>query len=198
MVSLDGCEYSKHAGVKSHFDRNYVKTGMFTKEYSQILHKSFERRQVSDYKIDDADGFSTRESAEKNIANAERFVTDVGKVVQAKLDELRLKLPPVIITKIPMKPSYNSTMRTFIEHYNRSIAKDGDPEVAAIKASKMTIKLTTRCDSAKLMGIMYDLLPQVKEDETYHIKILQKIKEDPQIAKQLRNLDKSKESGLSL
>ena len=48
------------------------------------------------------------------------------------------------------------------------------------------------------MSIMYDLLPQAKIDEVYPIKIIQKVKEDPEISKQLSRRDKSKEQDLSL
>ena len=95
------------------------------------------------------------------------------------------------------KTSYNATMHTFIEHYNRSLLKKENIEEAAIKASKAIIKIS-RCDSAKAMSIMYDLLPQAKIDDTYPIKIIQKVKEDPEISKQLSRRDKSKEQDLSL
>ena len=99
--------------------------------------------------------------------------------------------------KITTKPSYNATMHTFIEQYNRTLLKKGNTEEAAIKASKAIIKIS-RCDSAKTMSIMYDLLPQAKIDDTYPIKIIQKVKEDPEISKQLSRRDKSKEQELSL
>ena len=95
------------------------------------------------------------------------------------------------------KPSYNSTMHTFIEHYNRSLLQNGDSEEAAIKAGKAIIKIAG-CDSAKAMSIMYDLLPQAQTDDTYPFKIIQKVKDDPEIAKQLVQRDKYKDQGLSL
>ena len=93
------------------------------------------------------------------------------------------------------KPSYNATMHTFIEHYNRGLLEN--VEEAAIKASKTVIKFS-KCDSAKAMSIMYDLLSQAKVDDSYPIKIIQKVKEDPEITKQLAWRDKSKNQGLSL
>lgn len=88
--------------------------------------------------------------------------------------------------------------RTFIEHYNRSLSKDGDPDAAAIKASKMLIKLFSYCDSAKAMGVMYDLLPQAKTDDEYTVKTIQKVKDDPDIARLLASREQSKDNGLSL
>ncbi len=41
---------SKHAGVISVFDKEFIHTGKIDKHYSQILHKTFDVRQESDYK----------------------------------------------------------------------------------------------------------------------------------------------------
>lgn len=41
---------SKHSGVISIFDREYVKTNVFPKEMSKLFHKAFLLRQESDYK----------------------------------------------------------------------------------------------------------------------------------------------------
>ncbi len=40
---------SKHTGIRSLFNRHYVKTGKVTKEMAQIYNDLFERRQESDY-----------------------------------------------------------------------------------------------------------------------------------------------------
>jgi uncharacterized protein (UPF0332 family) len=41
---------SKHAGVISLFDTEFVKKGIFPKELSRDFHRAFELRQVSDYR----------------------------------------------------------------------------------------------------------------------------------------------------
>ena len=41
---------SKHAGVISLFDQEFVKKGTFPKELSKDFHKAFELRQISDYR----------------------------------------------------------------------------------------------------------------------------------------------------
>lgn len=41
---------SKHTGVISLFDREFVLKGIFSKDLSKDFHKAFELRQVSDYK----------------------------------------------------------------------------------------------------------------------------------------------------
>lgn len=40
---------SKHSGAISLFDREYVKTGAFPREFSKALHRAFELRQKGDY-----------------------------------------------------------------------------------------------------------------------------------------------------
>jgi len=40
---------SKHIGAISFFDREFVKTGIFSKELSKTLHQAFELRQKGDY-----------------------------------------------------------------------------------------------------------------------------------------------------
>jgi uncharacterized protein (UPF0332 family) len=40
---------SKHTGVIAFFDKDFVKTGIFTKDLSRSLHLAFERRQNNDY-----------------------------------------------------------------------------------------------------------------------------------------------------
>jgi uncharacterized protein (UPF0332 family) len=40
---------SKHYGVISMFDKEFIKTGIFDKELSKALHRAFELRQKGDY-----------------------------------------------------------------------------------------------------------------------------------------------------
>ena len=41
---------SKHSGLISLFDREFVKSGVFTKEFSKWLHEAFDLRQRADYR----------------------------------------------------------------------------------------------------------------------------------------------------
>jgi uncharacterized protein (UPF0332 family) len=41
---------SKHVGIISIFDKEFVKTGRLSREYSRMLHKMFDRRLEFDYK----------------------------------------------------------------------------------------------------------------------------------------------------
>lgn len=85
LVVLDGCSFSKHGGVLSHFDREYVKTGIFSKDYSRIIHQAFQERQISDYGIDGIDDFVTKDEAFSSIEDAEKFVINVGKYIKENL-----------------------------------------------------------------------------------------------------------------
>ncbi|MBK6606494.1 MAG: HEPN domain-containing protein [Leptospiraceae bacterium] len=49
LINITGISISKHTGVISHFDKEFVKTGIFSKEFSKSLHSAFELRQESDY-----------------------------------------------------------------------------------------------------------------------------------------------------
>jgi uncharacterized protein (UPF0332 family) len=49
LLIKDGLSSSKHSGVRSLFNRHYVKTDKVSKEMAQIYNDLFERRQESDY-----------------------------------------------------------------------------------------------------------------------------------------------------
>ncbi len=40
---------AKHSGAISLFDREFIKTGIFEREFSKVLHRAFELRQKGDY-----------------------------------------------------------------------------------------------------------------------------------------------------
>lgn len=68
---------SKHTGVLSLFDTEFVIKGIFTKERSKDFHKLFEMRQVSDYKTSDE---ITAEQAEDAIKRAGLFVASENQI----------------------------------------------------------------------------------------------------------------------
>lgn len=49
LLALVGLDSRKHSGVISYFDRYFVRTGIFDREFSKIVHTSFDVRQASDY-----------------------------------------------------------------------------------------------------------------------------------------------------
>ncbi|HON80004.1 MAG TPA: HEPN domain-containing protein [Spirochaetota bacterium] len=72
---------SKHAGIITIFDRDYVRTGIFDKKYSRILHMMFDLRQECDYKeLSDI----TEEEASQAVQNAGEFFTAIEKYIESK------------------------------------------------------------------------------------------------------------------
>ena len=67
-------ETSKHAGAISLFDRLFVKTGLFEKQYSQWLHETFDARLQSDYEPLHQ---ISEELAREHLHMAENFVEAV-------------------------------------------------------------------------------------------------------------------------
>lgn len=49
VLAKDEVDFSKHAGVISYFQREYIKTGIFDKKYSSILQNAFQIRNNCDY-----------------------------------------------------------------------------------------------------------------------------------------------------
>lgn len=49
LVTQNKVKVSKHSGVISYFDREYVKTGIIDKKFSKWLHRLFDLRQDADY-----------------------------------------------------------------------------------------------------------------------------------------------------
>lgn len=49
LLALKGAETSKHSGAIAMFDKEFIKHGVFSKELSEILHRTFEMRLEVDY-----------------------------------------------------------------------------------------------------------------------------------------------------
>ena len=49
LLAMDGQDFSKHAGVISFFQKEYVKSGKFDKKYSKYISQAFQIRNNSDY-----------------------------------------------------------------------------------------------------------------------------------------------------
>jgi len=69
-------ETSRHSGVISLFDKEYVKAGIFPKEFSRWLHDAFTLRQRSDYSVQYT---PSAEEAEELLAHARSFVEAIIK-----------------------------------------------------------------------------------------------------------------------
>ncbi len=71
---------SKHAGVISLFDTEFVLKGIFPKDMSKRFHRAFELRQVSDYKIMKP---ILWETVDELLEQADTFVKKIGAYLSA-------------------------------------------------------------------------------------------------------------------
>lgn len=78
LLLVRGLSATKHSGVRSLFNRTYVKTGRFPKDEAKIFNDLFERRQESDY----ADFVAFEENQVRPwLARAQRFLDAVSALV---------------------------------------------------------------------------------------------------------------------
>ena len=69
--TLKEFDSSKHSGVISFFNQNFVKEGIFDKELSKIIKQAYDSREKADY----LDFYiASSEEAEKQIVRAEQFL----------------------------------------------------------------------------------------------------------------------------
>ncbi len=78
LLAIDGVDFKKHSAVISYFRKEYVKTGKFSIEYSEIIGNAFNIRNSSDY--EDFYLLSKIE-VEEQIVNAEKFIIAIEEYV---------------------------------------------------------------------------------------------------------------------
>lgn len=74
VTALDGYDSSKHSGVISYINRNYVKEGIFQKQLSKILDTSFRLREKVDY---DDFFIISLDTAQEQLLKAETVMNEV-------------------------------------------------------------------------------------------------------------------------
>ncbi len=80
LLIQQGLSSSKHTGVRSLFNRHYVRTAKVPKELAQIYNDLFERRQEGDY----MDFVDFEESQVRPwIARAEQFVDHIASIIES-------------------------------------------------------------------------------------------------------------------
>ncbi|HKM20689.1 MAG TPA: HEPN domain-containing protein [Lachnospiraceae bacterium] len=79
VLALDSLDFAKHAGVIACFQKNYVKEGIFNKEYSKIIMEAFQIRNRSDY---DDYYIASKSDAEEQLMKAKKFVSEMGKYIE--------------------------------------------------------------------------------------------------------------------
>jgi hypothetical protein len=84
VTALDGFDSSKHSGVISYINREYVKTGIFDKRLSKILDTTFRLREKADY--DDFILISL-DAAEEQWSKAEEVINMVEPYLKEKWEK---------------------------------------------------------------------------------------------------------------
>ena len=70
VLALEEVDFKKHSGVIQYFQREYIKTGIFEKAYSDIIISASEIRNASDY---DDFFLASKEETKEQIDNADLF-----------------------------------------------------------------------------------------------------------------------------
>jgi len=71
ILLTKGLSFSKHGGVIAAFNRHFIKTGVFPKEFSKLVSRLFRERQTGDYEFD----LSIEENeAKEDVRLAEKVV----------------------------------------------------------------------------------------------------------------------------
>jgi len=86
LLQLRGLLPTKHAGVISLFDTEFVMKGIFPKELSKTIHRLFEQRQASDYRVTST---ITPDKALEFLEHAATFVKEIGVYLDPMLGEVQ-------------------------------------------------------------------------------------------------------------
>ncbi len=84
VLVLDGVDFSKHSGVLAYFRKQYIKTGIFDIELSDIIGEAFDIRNDSDY---DDYYIISKEDVKEQIENAEKFYCIIEEYLRKKKEE---------------------------------------------------------------------------------------------------------------
>lgn len=80
LLAKDGVDFSKHAGVISYFQKEYVKTGYIERKYSKYLSTAFQIRNNCDYAdffiVSKTDAKEQYEAAEKFCKRIESYLSE--------------------------------------------------------------------------------------------------------------------------
>lgn len=82
VLASQGCAFSSHAQTLGGFNARFVRTGLFPKDTTRILHRLFENRQTADYDW----------TVVVELESARRDVKDAAKLVAACRNHLKRSL----------------------------------------------------------------------------------------------------------
>lgn len=78
LSALKQVDASRHSGIITFFDREFVKTGIFKKELSKKLHFAFDNRQIHDYGetiiVEESIAVETLSDARSFVDSIERYL----------------------------------------------------------------------------------------------------------------------------
>lgn len=83
VLTLDSKDFSKHAGVIACFQKDYVKEGVFDKQYSKIIMEAFQIRNKTDY---DDYYVVSKVDAEEQLEKAEIFYQEMSKFIEKEIN----------------------------------------------------------------------------------------------------------------
>jgi uncharacterized protein (UPF0332 family) len=82
VLLTKGSTFSSHKGVIATFGEQFIKTGVFPREFGRELNKAFEKRQLGDYEaesaVSDEDAHDTLARAGDFCAAIERWLSELG------------------------------------------------------------------------------------------------------------------------
>jgi len=82
VLSFDSFDSKKHSGVISAFNKDYIGTGIFPKEFSKIIKNAFKVRLESDY---EAFYLISKAEVAEQVENAKTFLDAVEKYVGERI-----------------------------------------------------------------------------------------------------------------
>lgn len=81
VLALDGFDSSKHSGIISYFNLNYVKTDVFSREVSKMISSAYRLREKADYQ----DFYIvTIEEADEQIRKADIVINVISEYLNAR------------------------------------------------------------------------------------------------------------------
>ena len=83
VLALEGVDYAKHSGVISHFQREYIKTGVFDDKCSKYLQKAFQIRNACDY---DDFYLVSKQDAEEQYEHAREMISIIREFLSGKAE----------------------------------------------------------------------------------------------------------------
>lgn len=83
VLALDSKDFSKHAGVIACYQKDYVKEGIFDKQYSKIIMEAFQIRNKSDY---DDYYVVSKSGAEEQLDKAELFYQEMKRYIDGVIE----------------------------------------------------------------------------------------------------------------